>query len=156
MILFMILLSKAIYENHSLGYPILGTEEILSTFTGNTLKEYMHNMYTPEHVVISIAGNISESFIKEVEALFGSYEGGKREKNEETPVFHTNQVSRKKETEQAHLCLGFEGLQVGHEDIYSLISLNNILGGSMSSRLFQDVREQKGLSLFCFLLSFCV
>src|SRR3954453_9812967 len=144
------LLSKAIYENHSLGYPILGTEEVLSTFTGNTLKEYMHNMYTPEHVVVSIAGNISESFIKEVEALFGSYEGGKREKNEEIPVFHTNQVSRKKETEQAHLCLGFEGLQVGHKDVYSLISLNNILGGSMSSRLFQDVREQKGLAYSVF------
>jgi predicted Zn-dependent peptidase len=144
------LLSKAIYENHSLGYPILGTEEVLSTFTGNTLKEYMYNMYTPEHVVVSIAGNISESFIKEVEALFGSYEGGKREKNEEIPVFHTNQVSRKKETEQAHLCLGFEGLQVGHEDIYSLISLNNILGGSMSSRLFQDVREQRGLAYSIF------
>ena len=144
------LLSKAIYENHSLGYPILGTEETLSTFTGETLKEYMHNMYTPEQVVVSIAGNISESFIKEVEALFGSYEGGKREKVEETPIFHMNQISRKKETEQAHLCLGFEGLQVGHQDIYSLITLNNILGGSMSSRLFQDVREQRGLAYSIF------
>jgi predicted Zn-dependent peptidase len=144
------LLSKAIYENHSLGYPILGTEETLSTFTGETLKEYMHNMYTPEQVVVSIAGNISESFIKEVEALFGSYEGGKRDKVEETPIFHINQISRKKETEQAHLCLGFEGLQVGHQDIYSLITLNNILGGSMSSRLFQDVREQRGLAYSIF------
>ena len=144
------LLSKAIYENHSLGYPILGTEETLSTFTGDTLKEYMHNMYTPEQVVVSIAGNITESFIKEVEALFGSFEGGKRKKVEETPIFHMNQISRKKETEQAHLCLGFEGLQVGHQDIYSLITLNNILGGSMSSRLFQDVREQRGLAYSIF------
>ena len=61
-----------------------------------------------------------------------------------------NQIARKKETEQAHLCLGFEGLQVGHEDIYSLITLNNILGGSMSSRLFQDVREQRGLAYSVF------
>ncbi|MBB6443891.1 M16 family metallopeptidase [Bacillus benzoevorans] len=144
------LLSKAIYENHSLGYPILGTEDTLSTFTGNTLKEYMHNMYTPEHVVISVAGNISDTFIKEVEKLFGSYEGGKRESVESTPDFHMNQIARKKETEQAHLCLGFEGLKVGHEDIYSLILLNNILGGSMSSRLFQDVREQKGLAYSVF------
>jgi predicted Zn-dependent peptidase len=144
------LLSKAIYENHSLGYPILGTEETLSTFTGDTLKEYMHNMYIPEQVVVSIAGNISETFIKQVEALFGSYEGGKREKVEETPIFHMKQISRKKETEQAHLCLGFEGLQVGHKDIYSLITLNNILGGSMSSRLFQDVREQRGLAYSIF------
>lgn len=144
------LLSKAIYENHSLGYPILGTEETLSTFTGDTLKEYMYNMYTPEHVVISVAGNISDNFIKEVEKYFGSYEGGKREVSDSTPDFHVNQIARKKETEQAHLCIGYEGLKVGHDDIYSLILLNNILGGSMSSRLFQDVREQKGLAYSVF------
>lgn len=144
------LLSKAIYENHALGYPILGTEDTLATFTGDTMKEYMHNTYTPENVVISIAGNISESFISEVEKYFGSYEGGSQAKDETKPVFHTNRVARKKETEQAHLCIGFEGLQVGHEDIYSLIVLNNVLGGSMSSRLFQDVREQKGLAYSVF------
>jgi predicted Zn-dependent peptidase len=144
------LLSKAIYENHSLGYPILGTEEILATFTGNTLKEYVHNMYTPDRVVISIAGNIDETFIKEVEKIFGSYEGGQRKTDEEKPTFHMNQIARKKDTEQAHLCLGYEGLQVGHEDIYDLIILNNILGGSMSSRLFQEVREKRGLSYSVF------
>jgi predicted Zn-dependent peptidase len=144
------LLSKAIYEDHSLGYPILGTEDTLATFNGATLKEYMHNTYTPENVVISIAGNISESFIADVEKHFGSYEGGKQEKVEEKPQFHTNRLARKKDTEQAHLCLGYEGLQVGHEDIYSLIVLNNVLGGSMSSRLFQDVREQKGLAYSVF------
>ncbi|PLR77684.1 peptidase M16 [Bacillus sp. V3-13] len=144
------LLSKAIFEKHSLGYPILGTEETLQSFTGNTLREYMHNTYTPENVVVSIAGNISDSFIKEVEKYFGSYEGGKQPGAEETPVFHTNQVTRKKETEQAHLCVGFEGLKVGHDDMYSLIVLNNILGGSMSSRLFQEVREQRGLAYSVF------
>ena len=144
------LLSKAIYENHSLGYPILGTEETLATFTGNTLKDYVHNMYTPDRVVISIAGNIDESFIKEVEKIFGSYEGGQRKTEEEKPTFHINQIARKKDTEQAHLCLGYEGLQVGHEDIYDLIILNNILGGSMSSRLFQEVREKRGLSYSVF------
>jgi predicted Zn-dependent peptidase len=144
------LLGKAIYESHPLGYPILGTEETLETFKGDTLRKYMHETYTPENVVISIAGNISESFIQEVEKLFGSYEAGKQERNEEKPVFHSNRVSRKKETEQAHLCLGYEGLPVGHEDMYSLILLNNILGGSMSSRLFQDVREQRGLAYSVF------
>ncbi|UII57460.1 insulinase family protein [Cytobacillus spongiae] len=139
-------LSKAVYSQHSLGYPILGTEETLSTFTSETLKHYMHHTYTPENVVISIAGNIEESFIKDVEMLFGSYEGGKQEQTEQLPEFHTNKLARKKETEQAHLCIGYEGLKVGHEDVYSLIVLNNILGGSMSSRLFQDVREQKGLA----------
>ncbi|MDQ0214251.1 putative Zn-dependent peptidase [Oikeobacillus pervagus] len=144
------LLSKVVYENHSLGYPILGTEESLQTFTSDKLKQYMHDMYTPDRVVISIAGNIEESFIKEVEALFGTFKGGTGKGHEATPQFHTNNISRKKETEQAHLCIGFEGLQIGHPDIYNLIVLNNILGGSMSSRLFQDVREQKGLAYSVF------
>ncbi|WP_419888509.1 M16 family metallopeptidase [Neobacillus niacini] len=144
------LLSRAIYGDHPLGYPILGTEETLNTFTGDTLKEYIHNHYIPENVVISIAGNVSESFIKEVEKYFGSYEGGKSTITENIPTFHSNRLSRKKETEQAHLCIGFEGLKIGHEDVYSLIILNNILGGSMSSRLFQEVREQRGLAYSVF------
>jgi predicted Zn-dependent peptidase len=57
---------------------------------------------------------------------------------------------RQKDTEQAHLCIGFNGLPVGHPDIYTLIILNNILGGSMSSRLFQEVREQRGLAYSVF------
>ncbi|MEI5906227.1 pitrilysin family protein [Bacillus spongiae] len=144
------MLGKAIYQDHSLGYPILGTEQTLSTFTSDTLKEYVHNMYAPEEVVISIAGNVEESFMKQVEKLFGSYTGGVREPKDEKPVFHAVQISKKKEIEQAHLCLGFEGFKVGHPDIYNLIVLNNILGGSMSSRLFQEVREQKGLAYSIF------
>jgi predicted Zn-dependent peptidase len=144
------LLSKAIYNEHSLGYPILGTEETLKTFTGDTLNQYMFDTYTPENVVISIAGNVPETFISEVEKLFGSYEAGKKEIEYHRPSFHAKHVARKKETEQAHLCIGFEGLQIGHDDVYSLITLNNVLGGSMSSRLFQDVREQRGLAYSVF------
>lgn len=144
------LLSKAVYQNHPLGYPILGTEETLQTFTGETLKQYMADAYTPENVVVSIAGNISDSFIKEVEAYFGAYQGQRSAPADEKPNFFANQISRKKETEQAHLCIGFNGLQVGHDDIYQLIVLNNILGGSMSSRLFQEVREQRGLAYSVF------
>ncbi|MGD6965105.1 insulinase family protein [Rossellomorea vietnamensis] len=143
-------LSKAVYENHPLGYPILGTEETLDTFNGHTLREYMHNMYTPDDVVISVAGNVDASFIKEVENLFGKYEGGKGHEKNEVPSFHQNKISKKKETEQAHLCLGYPGLQIGHDDVYSLIVLNNVLGGSMSSRLFQEVREQRGLAYSVF------
>ncbi|MCU9612056.1 insulinase family protein [Caldibacillus lycopersici] len=140
------LLSKAVYENHPLGYPILGTEETLETFSQKTLKTYMENTYTPENVVISIAGNVKESFIKDVESLFGDYTGGSNLSSFAEPTFHRNNIVRKKETEQAHLCIGFEGLPVGHKQIYPLIVANNILGGSMSSRLFQEVREQRGLA----------
>lgn len=144
------LLSKAVYEKHPLGYPILGTEETLETFNGDTLRQYMNEMYIPENVVISIAGNVEESFIKKAEQYFGAYETGHKPTAFVTPEFHPNQLARKKETEQAHLCLGFKGMQIGHKDVYSLIVLNNVLGGSMSSRLFQEVREQRGLAYSVF------
>ncbi|MGE7601743.1 M16 family metallopeptidase [Peribacillus sp. NPDC097675] len=140
------LLSKAVYENHPLGYPILGTETTLETFNSETLKKYVHDMYTPDKVVISIAGNVDEKLIQEVESYFGSYQGGEDRLELVKPAFHENRITRKKETEQAHLCLGFKGLEIGNDKTYSLVTLNNILGGSMSSRLFQEVREQRGLA----------
>ncbi|MCH1623735.1 M16 family metallopeptidase [Ferdinandcohnia quinoae] len=144
------LLSKASYENHPLGYPILGTEKTLTTFNGDMLRQYMNDTYTPENVVVSVAGNIDEKFISEVEKYFGKY-STKHEKQElRKPTFHSNTITRKKDTEQAHLCMGFNGLQIGDKDIYNLIVLNNILGGSMSSRLFQEVREQRGLAYSVF------
>ncbi|AMM92505.1 pitrilysin family protein [Peribacillus simplex] len=140
------LLSKAVYENHPLGYPILGTENTLETFNSDTLKKYVHDMYTPDKVVVSIAGNVDEKLIQEVESYFGSYQGGEDRLELVKPSFQQNRITRKKETEQAHLCLGYKGLEIGNDKTYSLITLNNILGGSMSSRLFQDVREQRGLA----------
>ncbi|WAA13556.1 M16 family metallopeptidase [Fervidibacillus halotolerans] len=150
------LLSKAVYENHSLGYPILGTEETVASFNRQTLKTYMEQMYTPENVVISIAGNVDETLIQEVENLFGSYQVNNRRIEKELPKFHQNQIVKRKDTEQAHLCIGFEGIPVSHHQMYPLIIANNILGGGMSSRLFQEIREEKGLaySIFSYHSSF--
>lgn len=144
------ILTKITYENHPLGYPILGTEDTLATFTGDTLRQYIKDHYTPENVVISIAGNVPESFMKAVEGYFGHYQGTTNKQQIHKPEFHFNRSARKKETEQAHLCLGYKGLSVGDENVYDLIVLNNILGGSMSSRLFQEVREQRGLAYSVF------
>jgi predicted Zn-dependent peptidase len=144
------LLSKATYEQHPLGFPILGTNSTLETFNGDSLRQYMRETYIPENVVVSVAGNIDESFIKEIENFFGGFSSDHKKQVFEKPNFHSNRVARKKDTEQAHLCIGFEGLQVGDKDIYNLIVLNNILGGSMSSRLFQEVREQRGLAYSIF------
>lgn len=140
------LLSQAIYGKHPLGYPILGTEDTLSTFSRDTLQQYVHDMYTPEKVVISIAGHVDEALIKQVEKYFGSFTRGQEQNGMVKPIFHQNTLIRKKETEQAHLCLGFDGLKIGDENMYHLTVLNNILGGSMSSRLFQEVREERGLA----------
>jgi predicted Zn-dependent peptidase len=144
------LLSQATYHHHPLAYPILGTEETLNTFNAQTLRKYMEEFYTPDNVVISIAGNVDDALIKEVEEHFGSYTSANTKPDAMKPSFCTEKKARKKDTEQAHLCLGFEGLPVGDENVFDLIVMNNIFGGSMSSRLFQEVREQKGLAYSVF------
>lgn len=150
------LLGEAVFGDHPLGYPILGKEQSLNTFDSDTLRDYKEQTYTPDNVVISIAGNVDESIVKKAEAYFGSYEADSVKTELEQPDFQTSKMARKKETEQAHLCLGFNGLPIRHDDIYVLSVLNNILGGSMSSRLFQEVREERGLaySIFSYHSSF--
>ncbi len=144
------LVTRATYGDYSLAYPILGTKERLETFTSETLHQYMKENYTPDKIVISIAGNVDELFIKEVEKYFHTYEGASRKLDVTTPTFHRETIIRQKDTEQSHLCMAFPGLPVGDKDIYSLVTLNNILGGSMSSHLFQKVREQRGLAYSVF------
>jgi predicted Zn-dependent peptidase len=144
------LLARASYGQHPLGYPILGTEEQLSTFQPDTLKEYIANQYIPENVVISVAGNVEADFIHNIENYFGSYSSKASTSPIKKPNFLSDTIERHKDTEQAHLCIGYNGLQVGSNDVYSLIILNNVLGGSMSSRLFQEVREKRGLAYSVF------
>ncbi|MEC5422644.1 pitrilysin family protein [Virgibacillus sp. C22-A2] len=145
------LLARASYGNHPLGYPILGTENQLKLFKPETLRNYIKQRYTPENVVVSIAGNVDDSFIGTVENYFGTYESSFESPTTiSKPVFLADHIERNKDTEQAHLCLGYDGLSIGHEDIYSLIIMNNVLGGTMSSRLFQEVREKQGLAYSVF------
>jgi predicted Zn-dependent peptidase len=144
------LLAQASYGDHPLGYPILGTQETLDTFNGDSLRKYMDDYYTPENVVISVAGNVDDDFINEVEKLFGTYKTTGSSDGIEKPSFLGKHLTRKKDTEQAHVCLGFDGLALGDKKNYSMIVVNNVLGGSMSSRLFQDVREQRGLAYSVF------
>ncbi|UFU01075.1 insulinase family protein [Radiobacillus kanasensis] len=144
------LLSQASYGKHPLGYPILGSQETLQSFQADDLRSYIDDRYRPDNVVISVAGNVDASFLEKIESYFGNYEGVDSQKELESPAFLTNQIVRKKETEQAHLCLGYNGLPLAHENMYSLIVMNNVLGGSMSSRLFQEIREKKGLAYSVF------
>lgn len=144
------LLSKASYGEHALGYPILGTVDTLSTFDGDFLRDYMNRYYTADNVVVSVAGNINDKLIEHIMEIFTAVKKKQVETRVEKPTFLGERIARKKETEQAHLCIGYQGLQVGHDDIYSLVLLNNIFGGSMSSRLFQEIREKRGLAYSVF------
>lgn len=144
------LLATASFGDHSLGYPILGTKEHLSSFTKATIDDYMNERYTPENIVISVAGNIDDAFIHVIEDQFTQFESNRERVKTEEPLFLSNTIERSKEIEQAHLCLGYKGLRLGDEDTYSLVIMNNVLGGSMSSRLFQEVREKEGLAYAVF------
>ncbi|WP_100399311.1 M16 family metallopeptidase [Bacillus sp. FJAT-44742] len=144
------ILGEASYGNHPLGLPILGTADTLNTFSRETLQGYLERYYTGENVVISIAGNIKEDMIEQISSVFSELKPKGADKNIEKPTFLTNKMAREKETEQAHLCLGYPGVPAGDESIYALALLNNVLGGSMSSRLFQEIREKRGLAYSVF------
>ena len=138
---------KAMYANDPLGSPILGTEETLNSFTRESILSYMEKHYTPKNVVISVAGNIPEGLLSYIEELFGDFEQKETELQiTTTPTLTPVYTENFRDTEQAHICLAYPSIGVKADNIYSLVVLNNILGGSMSSRLFQEIREDKGLA----------
>src|SRR5690625_1073068 len=140
------LLAEATYGEHPLGYPILGTEQHLHGFTKETIQNYMEEHYIPDNIVISVAGNVDKTFITVVEKLFSHLKTNAKRIKVDEPTFLANEMTRNKDTEQAHLCLGYNGLALGDKDTYELVIVNNVLGGSMSSRLFQEIREKRGLA----------
>lgn len=141
---------RVMYPHHSMGAPILGTEETLASFDKEKIFEFMDRHYTPDNLVISVAGNITPQLLKTIEELFGSFEKREQEKIYKFPGFLPGYSFKNKETEQGHLCLGYPGISVKDPDIYQMAVLNNILGGSMSSRLFQEIREERGLAYSIF------
>ncbi|WP_289136416.1 pitrilysin family protein [uncultured Brevibacillus sp.] len=140
------LIAQASYGKHPLGYSILGTEEVLKSLKRDDLLSYIDQRYLPTNTVITVAGNFEESLIEDIKKRFSGFNRKSNDVTLTTPDFTANVISQHKATEQAHLCISLPGFQVGHPDVYSLILLNNVLGGSMSSRLFQEIREERGLA----------
>jgi predicted Zn-dependent peptidase len=139
------ILTEKIWGGNSLGFPILGTGHTVASFNAVNMNTYMTNHYTPDNCVISVAGNFDENrLIEGVNHYFGKWENtGLKSKSMEIPQFRT---LKKKETEQVHMCLGFHGIKISDDDTWPLMVFNNVLGGGMSSRLFQSIREELGLA----------
>jgi len=133
------------YPDQAIGAPILGRAEIISAMRRDVLMGYVKDFYTPENLVISAAGNINhDAFVAQVgEAFAGLPENSVQEK--QAAAYHGGNMRRVKDLEQAHIMLGFEGVSRLDEDYYAAQALSTILGGGMSSRLFQEIREKRGL-----------
>lgn len=148
---------RVMYPTDALGLPILGTNKTLSTFTYNTIRQYMEKYYFPENIVISVAGNVTNDLLLHIEKLFGRYE--RTEKAVETkltdPTFHSGRFVKERDVEQSHLAISYPAIGMKHPDLNSFIALNNIIGGNMSSRLFQEVREERGLAYTIFSYQSC-
>jgi predicted Zn-dependent peptidase len=145
--LVMELFAGAFWPRHPLGRPILGTRASVDRFERAHLLSFFRRVYHASNVVVAAAGHLKH---EKVSALVGRHFGalapGDAPKNGSKPrPAHGIVTRRKKELEQVHVCLGSPAFPQGHEDRYGGYVLNTILGGSMSSRLFQNVREKRGL-----------
>ena len=141
------ILSETVWEGNPIGYSILGTQKSLKSFDIEVIKDYMSKNYTPQNTVISVAGNFEEAYLmKLLKKYFEGWSSSNDQKAAFQEVIFNNGIkTREKDTEQVHLCIGFNGIAHGNDKLYSLLAVNNIFGGGMSSRLFQKIREKKGL-----------
>ncbi|MAO64925.1 MAG: peptidase M16 [Balneola sp.] len=138
--------NSKIFEGHELGRPVLGYEESVSAFTRQDLYDYMEERYFPGNLLISVAGNVEHDKVVEiVEDYFEKLEA-KEAKEEEQPLpeFKNENITLTKPIEQTHYIYGRRALNFDHEDKYLLLMANIVLGGGMSSRLHQNVREKYG------------
>lgn len=138
------------FANSSLGYPILGSKEILKKISRNDIMEYMNVKYNISNCIVTLAGNVNEDTIKIIEKYFGKYDNKGLKNQISSAKFNPGEMIKTKQTEQSHMVISLPGLSISDKNLYSLVLANNILGGSMSSRLFQEIREKRGLAYSVF------
>ncbi|HET9461197.1 MAG TPA: pitrilysin family protein, partial [Gaiellaceae bacterium] len=141
---------RLLYADQPLGWDVLGTKETIEATTRETFTSYLDAWYRPERIVVGVGGRIGEGLSERLEELLGGIEP--------TPTGTAVQVELPpdaspvalftKASEQAHLILGVRGYPIGHPNRYALQLLAVVLGGGMSSRLFTEVREKRGLAYY--------
>lgn len=146
------LYNQTAYPNQALGRTILGTPETVRAVTGTKLLDYMHTQYTTDRLIISVAGDIdADAFMAACEAAFTHIQTGTGHRPEPAR-YAGGDMRRTKANEQVNLVLGFEGCSYTSPDYYTAALLASVFGGGMSSRLFQEIREKRGLvySIYAF------
>ena len=142
------LIMLAHYGDQQISRPILGTEQSVSDCTRDCLKGYWHRMYRPQNAVLSIAGNYEwDAVLEMANRLLGGWAAEGLDKLPCITATATPTVlTREKDIEQVHICLGYPALPMGDERNYDISIFNSVFGGAMSSRLFQKIREDSGLA----------
>ena len=145
------LFTQSLWEGHPIGRPILGSPETVDALNRPTLFDFFRRTYTAPHLVIVAVGNVRHEAVRElVEQSFGRLPAADPDPPETVPAVVPQVLVRTKELEQSHVCIGAASYPQSHEDRYASYVLNTMLGGSMSSRLFQNVREKRGLAYAVF------
>jgi len=145
------LFTENFWVDHPLGRPILGSRDTVEALTQEGLRRYFGGVYSAPNMIVAAVGNIDHQQVRDlVEAAFGSVSSDSQDLSTAPPRVEPRIIIRNKELEQSHVCLGTSSYQQDHEDRYSSYVLNTVLGGSMSSRLFQNVREKRGLAYAVF------
>jgi predicted Zn-dependent peptidase len=141
----------SLWPEHPLGRPILGQPETVSALTHDTLRHYFRDAYVAPNFVVSAVGNLEHERVRDLVAAAFARAGLQGARIVDGPPASTaDVVIRTKDLEQSHVCIGGPGLSHGDDDRYVAFALNTMLGGSMSSRLFQNVREKRGLAYSVF------
>src|SRR5437762_78492 len=140
------LFAARMWDGHPLARPILGTRENVAAYSADTIRQHFLEEYVPGRITIAVAGNVTHDRV--VDLVSGCFDGFARPsapREDSRPVMHAGVEIVTKTLEQVHLVVGFPGLDHAAPERYALYLLNDIIGGSMSSRLFQEVRERQGL-----------
>jgi predicted Zn-dependent peptidase len=151
------LFTNTVWPDNPLGSPILGTKDTIKSLKHENIITYIDNYYSAKEIVISVAGNFEHArLIELLDMSFGKLSRMGIPKKEGTPLFNRAVSVKKKQLEQVQLCIGCKGLNYTHEDRYVISALNTVLGNSMSSRLFQEIREQNALaySIYSYVTSY--
>jgi predicted Zn-dependent peptidase len=145
------LFTENFWADHPLGRPILGTRETVEALNRDALRRYFETVYTAPNLIVAAVGNVEHARVRDLVArAFDALPRTSEPIVDAPPRVFPCTIIRNKDLEQSHVCLGTTGYRQDHEDRYASYVMNTILGGSMSSRLFQNVREKRGLAYSVF------
>jgi predicted Zn-dependent peptidase len=144
--------TRGFWPEHPLGRPILGTPETVKQFNRDALRHRFEHWFAPDRLVISAAGNVKhEQVLELVEREFGGLKPCGQPDEHDAPATQAPiHIESKRDLEQVHVCIGVPSVPLAHERRFAVAVMNNLLGGGMSSRLFQNIREKQGLAYAVF------